>query len=189
MKKCRACNEEKPVAMFNKNKNRADGLEYICKPCAKAKFAEYRLRNIEKLKEKDRVWYQSGGKVKVAANYKKWGEANPDKLREYKRRYWEQKGQETHRIYRAENPDVIHRNNIRRRKNESEQCPIWADQEKIREIYMLAKEFREAGFDVHVDHIVPLAGKKVCGLHVHNNLRVCLAHINMSKNNRFDDSQ
>lgn len=38
----------------------------------------------------------------------------------------------------------------------------------------------------HVDHIIPLNGKKVSGLHVWNNLRVIPAIENLRKNNSFN---
>lgn len=66
-----------------------------------------------------------------------------------------------------------------------QRVPCWYDQAKVQEIYELAAEFREAGFDVDVDHIVPLQAAEASGLHWHGNLRVCLAGHNRSKRNEM----
>ena len=62
---------------------------------------------------------------------------------------------------------------------------LWADKGLIADIYAYAKIMRTAGVDCHVDHVVPLRGKLVSGLHVHTNLTVVLARDNLRKSNKF----
>lgn len=65
--------------------------------------------------------------------------------------------------------------------------PPWADLDAINVIYKEAKEkCRRTGREYHVDHIIPLRGLYVSGLHVAENLRIIPAKQNMSKNNRFE---
>lgn len=58
--------------------------------------------------------------------------------------------------------------------------PCWADLIKIALIYKNCPE----GY--HVDHIIPIKGKLVSGLHVHDNLQYLPAKDNIVKNNSFD---
>lgn len=61
-----------------------------------------------------------------------------------------------------------------------ERTPPWADKEKIKEVYISCPE------DCHVDHIIPLRGKLVSGLHVHENLQHLKACDNLLKNNKYN---
>lgn len=62
---------------------------------------------------------------------------------------------------------------------ESKQTPPWANKDAIRKIYIERPEGH------HVDHIIPLRGKTVCGLHVEYNLQYLTAMENMKKHNTF----
>ena len=63
----------------------------------------------------------------------------------------------------------------------------WAKEEKIDEIYRTAAEVSaETGIPHHVDHVIPLRGKKVSGLHHQDNLLVVPGAENLSKNNKFE---
>lgn len=57
--------------------------------------------------------------------------------------------------------------------------PKWADIESIVEFY------RNCPKGYHVDHIIPINGKNVSGLHVLSNLQYLPALENMSKGNSF----
>jgi len=61
-----------------------------------------------------------------------------------------------------------------------QRTPSWADLEKIKEVYANCPE----GY--HVDHIIPLQGEMVSGLHVETNLQYLTAEENLKKGNKFE---
>jgi hypothetical protein len=63
---------------------------------------------------------------------------------------------------------------------------IWANRSKMLEIYRECRRLNGLGGEkYHVDHIVPLLGKRVCGLHNEFNLQILTATANQRKSNRF----
>lgn len=62
-------------------------------------------------------------------------------------------------------------------------CPKWADLEVIKQFYYDCPESH------HVDHIIPLQGKYICGLHVETNLQYLPASENCSKGNYHESEE
>jgi hypothetical protein len=64
--------------------------------------------------------------------------------------------------------------------------PAWVDKEAILAIYREARRLSKSSMKYHVDHIVPINAKGVCGLHVPWNLQIITAGQNLAKNNKLD---
>jgi hypothetical protein len=74
----------------------------------------------------------------------------------------------------------------KRRTEKLKRTPSWANHSEIKRIYAEARSMSEmAGVAHHVDHIVPLQGRNVCGLHVENNLQILTSSENVRKSNKF----
>lgn len=114
---------------------------------------------------------------------------NPEKqLARCKKRYWDnpKKKNEAGKKWRKTNPEKVNANAAFHRARKIQATPSWANIEEINRIYEIAKwvsNLYQTSF--HVDHIVPLKGKFVCGLHVENNLQIIPAQENLKKQNSF----
>lgn len=87
---------------------------------------------------------------------------------------------ERHRKYIKDNPHISRANTAKRRAAKMERTPPWANLEAIKEIYANCPE----GY--HVDHVHPLQGENISGLHVENNLQYLTPEENLRKGNRFN---
>ena len=90
------------------------------------------------------------------------------------------------RVWRERHPGEANAYARLRQTRRAQRMPPWADKEKIQEIYKLAKQTqRKLGVRMAVDHIVPLKGEVVSGLHVHENLRIIPYIENARKSNSY----
>jgi hypothetical protein len=83
------------------------------------------------------------------------------------------------RAWKRENPEAHSAIQAHRRAAKLQRTPAWADLTAIKALYLSCPT------DHHVDHIVPLQGETVCGLHVHYNLQHLPAVENLRKGNRL----
>lgn len=198
---CYQCKNLKSFSLFNKLTKSKDGLQAKCKDCEKA----YQQENKEKIKLR-RKQYREKNKEKINKAITAWQRKNKDKQKVAKKKYLlSEKGKEKNKTYnqkyRKENKDFVSKlkkewakiNSDRacfyssnRRASMVNATPDWASKTKILEFYETAKGMSMLTGDwYHVDHIVPLKSKFVCGLHCEQNLQILPRVVNLKKTNLF----
>jgi hypothetical protein len=141
---------------------------------------------------RNKIW-QAKNPEKMKAAIKRWRQANPERCKEshaaYRKRLgrgWYERQARWVRENRAKFYEMLARRYAAKRNG----TPAWltdADFEEMQGWYLLAGlKSANAGVKYHVDHIVPLRGKTVCGLHVPWNLQVLPATENIRKRNGFN---
>jgi len=147
-----------------------------CKSCESARNKIKNQNNRERRLATAKKW-RDNNKETRDAGVNRWREQNPERIRQI------------YRDWRDANKDRANANWMRREAGKKNRTPSWLTEEHLSQIkdhYWLAADLKAVtGEDYHVDHIVPLNGKEVCGLHVPWNLQVLPADINRSKSNRL----
>jgi hypothetical protein len=128
-------------------------------------------------KSKDGLDYRC---KECAAAYKQaWAEKNRDRTKAAKDK-WKKNNRDKH-LEQSKLNKIIREKRV----------PKWVDADEkwlINEAYRLARDRTKMhGFAWHVDHIIPLRGKTVCGLHTINNMQVIPAKENLHKLNKFKE--
>lgn len=164
MKSCIKCKETKPLTEFHKHKGMSDGRINKCRVCVVEAVSEWRIKN------------PSCRKIEHAKN----------RVR---------KGFKTRDQYLLDRRNSAVGRNVtaskyahKRRMLEALQLSEF-DEFVIQEALVLTK-IREkiTGFKWHMDHIIPLMHKRVCGLHNGLNVQVVPATWNVKKGNRNMDT-
>jgi hypothetical protein len=115
-----------------------------------------------------------------------WAEANRAWI-EANREMLEQRSREDDRAEAIRRRARVSAAASKRRAAEMQRTPAWADLNAIRKVYEQAQAIsRATGVKHHVDHVVPLQGENVSGLHVHTNLQILTRSENVRKGNRHE---
>jgi hypothetical protein len=189
LKVCGTCKEEKPLSAFGKDCTRKDGLRIYCKSCRNKKSKKHYQENRDVILERGRKYRQENLDA-IAERKKKHYQENRDAVLESARKY-RQENPDVAKTWRKANPEKTIAYKASRRARKKQAQPPWLTVEHFNQIkakYKNSKRMKKlTGIEHHVDHIVPLKGKNVCGLHVPWNLQVIPAKHNLEKKNHFDD--
>ena len=158
MKICSKCNIKKDKSLFYKG-NGADGLHYWCIDCFKKRNNQNYIKNKDRFLDKAKI-RRTEKKEEIKKCINEWKKKNKHKLSSYF---------------------------AKRRASKLNATVKWANNFYISEIYKLAiLRTKMTGIQWHVDHIVPLVNKSVCGLHCEQNLQVIPAVENLRKGNGYE---
>jgi len=130
------------------------------------------LPTSDAMKASQRRYYERNKPLVIAR-----AQARPTEDKQAYRRKWKQN-----------NPERNQANNNAWRRRQKNATPKWLTKEQRRSInqtYLYAKHMTElTGIKYVVDHIIPLRGEDVCGLHVPENLKLLTHDANCRKSNK-----
>lgn len=129
--------------------------------------SNYYLKNKERIRAQQKQ-YRLQNKEKCALLTKLWAKANPESIKKNRK----------NRL--VKNPNQVRAEKAAYKRRLKNQMPTWVNKQEILNIYLKAQEQ-----GLTVDHIIPLKGKIVSGLHVPWNLCLLSKAENSSKNNKF----
>lgn len=197
-KTCTKCGQVKPatVEFWHKKKNGAFGLAGRCKPCRVEDAVLWAQQNRERVARRMREWRQENITL-LRAKARAHREKNHARILAEKRLHYRANKDRYHALnkkWKDDNPEwrlakqPLYTAQYRAAKRRS--APPWLTSLHHRQIAVYyrvaARKTAQTGIPHHVDHIVPLRGRNVCGLHVPWNLRITTAAKNLAKGNSFD---
>jgi hypothetical protein len=172
VKTCIKCKISQSKDNFFKQAKSADGLFSYCKPCKNVNRRRYRASE----KHKSDIWKA----------------ANHDKIKIYKQRDYIKNistYKESHRNWRINNRGIRNSLEAARKSSKLKRTPKWLskdDKKEIAHIYKVCAWLNSWKLEKYqVDHIVPIQGRTISGLHVPWNLQILTASENASKGNRI----
>lgn len=182
-KTCTCCRAALDLSHFGKKSRNPDGLQYECRSCTNAKNRAHRAANVDRYRERDRA-REALQADRINARRRERRAKNAATLRPFWAKQVAARRASGYKFKRSPATKAAYQ--AARDAGKRLATPPWADLTRIAGFYMDARRLTEStGIEHHVDHIVPLRGDLVCGLHVESNLQVITAAENVRKRNSF----
>jgi hypothetical protein len=159
-----------------------------CVECKKVNSEKWANNNSDKRKEINNK-YNKNNRDKRRTSYLNWVMNNPEKAKtnsiNYRKRNRHKLSART-KAWAMNNPDKYKLLKIAYQNRRYQATPLWYETDLVKHLYLKRDQLSKLwGITLHVDHIIPLQGKNVCGLHCWNNLQLLEASLNQSKSNNF----
>ncbi len=184
-------NTEYHKAYYNKNRERViqkSAERYRVQSEENAKFNKERYAATREAHKRYRELNRGTRNAQIRENYRENRESRLAYAAEYRSRTVEQRKKYS-KVRYPKRRDYYFAQAAKRRAAKDQRTPNWLTHEHKAAILRVYSErarlTKETGVVHHVDHIVPLRGKNVSGLHVPWNLQVLTAKENLSKSNKF----
>ena len=191
MKKCLVCDQEKPLNEFYKRTDSPDGYRNDCKECRKRSSLRNFYANSESKNAKNMEAYWKR-KEKTPNLWAGVYAKRRDKSLQQSKDYYAANTEaikSRQRLWSKTNRGLANSLSKKYKLKKLNATPSWLNKSQLLLIkckYQVAAMLNVHGVEPwHVDHIIPIRGKDVCGLHVPWNLQVTPAKDNLSKGNRI----
>lgn len=204
-KLCTTCALEKELAEFNKKHTAKDGHRSECRKCQSVKQKQYASKNKTKDAERLKVWrkenpdkvkeqkarnhernpnarvlYRKKNLNKIRITAKAWVTANKERVLAYAKQY---RQLDSSKLNKARLQNLRRAIKLQATVSWDKELTELVEKEAYH-VCLLRKQL--TSFRWELDHIIPLQGETVCGLHVWNNFASIPATLNASKGNDFN---
>lgn len=173
MRICNVCKEDLPKEAYHKCKSFPLGITYTCKVCAKKKSIQWNKENKERKAKHMKIYYENTYREKL-------GCTPIEELRVM-----------TEEELKLSRKASILKYGRKRKKVQRKTMHLSQFDDEFIDLFfsevaeLAVSREKTTGVKWHLDHVIPMFGKTVSGLHIPENLQLITEKENLCKSNVF----